>query len=490
LGVLNVAQIGNPVSLTCSERSATDEYDIITHIMDPIFRFNQDAQLESIVAESFELVSPAEWIIHLRPGMAFHDPKYDELTAEDVLASINACYREDGKRIIQVPASITQREVEILDDYTLKVTLGDAGTAALPNYFTDIAVTSKEYLEEIELNPDLERHPVGTGPLVFDEWVPNVGITADRFENYWGEDIAMDRVAWKIITDPFTRKSELLTGGIDILPFVIPDWVDEIEGAPNVRIESTVSSRYVFIGLPSREPPYDNGKVRQALNYAVNKDELIGQLFGGRGAVPVTGIVHPILPEADPSGDIYGYNPDLARQLLDEARAEGVSVDQITLYSPNDRYTLDKQTGEAVAGYWRDIGLNVKYVPQSRTVLFPVIQYLEATDPFLFGNGNGRLRAEYPFELWTQKREEPRSRGMQYAAGPDLWDEEINNLSLTLSGSPEAIEQARAINRKVVEFAPWVFLFNYVDFYGVSNRIDWQPYPTEQRLLHTVRLRQ
>jgi peptide/nickel transport system substrate-binding protein len=359
----------------------------------------------------------------------------------------------------------------------------------LPNYFNDIAIAPKEYLEEAELNKDLERHPIGTGPLVFDEWTPNVGITADRFADYWGDDLAMDRVDWKVITDPFTRKSELLTGGIDILPFVIPDWVDEIEASADARIESTVSSRYVYIGLPTREPPYDDSRVRQALNYAVNKEELITELFGGRGAVPVTGIVHPILPEADPSTEIYPYSPDLARQLLDEARASGVEVNKVTLYSPNDRYTLDKQTGEAVAGYWRDIGLDVEYIPQSRTVLFPVVQYLESKDPFLFGNGNGRLRAEYPFELWIQKREEPRSRGMQYAAGPDTWDQRINDLSLTLSGSPESIEMARALNAEVVEFAPWIFLFNYVDFYGISNRIDWQPYPTEQRLLHTVRLR-
>ncbi len=81
----------------------------------------------------------------------------------------------------------------------------------------------------------------------------------------------MDQVTWKIITDPFTRKSELLTGGVDILPFVIPEWVDEIDTAPNVRIESTISSRYLFIGLPVREPPYNNIRVRKALNYAVKR---------------------------------------------------------------------------------------------------------------------------------------------------------------------------------------------------------------------------
>jgi hypothetical protein len=79
---------------------------------------------------------------------------------------------------------------------------------------------------------------------------------------------------------------------------------------------------------------------------------------------------------------------------------------------------------------------------------------------------------------------------MQYAAGPDQWDQQINDLALTLSGSPEAIELGRALDSAVVDFAPWVFLFNYVDFYGVSDQIDWKPYPTEQRLLHTVRLRQ
>jgi ABC-type transport system substrate-binding protein len=134
--------------------------------------------------------------------------------------------------------------------------------------------------------------------------------------------------------------------------------------------------------------------------------------------VPVNEVIHPILPEADPSREVYPYNPDLARQLLEEARAEGVSIDQITLYAPNDRYTLDKQTGEAVAGYWRDIGLNVEYIPQSRTVLFPIVRSLEAKDPFLYGWGNSRVRYDYPFESLIQKREEPRSRGIQICRRP------------------------------------------------------------------------
>jgi ABC-type transport system substrate-binding protein len=252
LRVLNVAQIGNPVSLTCSERAATDEYDSITYFMEPIFQFNHEAKLEGVVAESFEMRSPTEWIIRIRPGMKFHGPEYGELTAEDVVASIDDCYREDGPRISQIPSSIVQRQVEILDDYTIKVTLAEPGTAALPNYLSDVAVTAKGYLEKMKADSSLRERPMGTGPLVFKEWAPNVRIVGERFEDYWGPEIAMDRVVWKIITDPFTRKSELLTGGVDILPFVIPEWVDEIDAAPNVRIESTISSRYLFIGLPAR----------------------------------------------------------------------------------------------------------------------------------------------------------------------------------------------------------------------------------------------
>lgn len=484
---LVVAQFGDPVDLSCWDWTAVDELDILQHFAEPIFRFDREGNIEGIVAESWEMVKPTEWILHIRKGMKFHDPEYGELTAEDVVASLDACFDPEARAIKKQAGVVAGRKVEILDNYTIRVTFPEPGTAALPNLWTYTAITSKKYLEQV--GKDFPRRPMGTGPYKFVEWVPNVRVVAERFTDYWGPDPGVNRLVWRIIPDAFTRKSEFLTGGVDILPFMNAEWVPEVEANPNVRVEPILSARYIMVILPCRVPPYTDKRVRQALNYAVNKEEIVEQLFQGIGAALPVGVVNPIIPEADRTRVIYPYNPEKAKQLLDEARADGVVIPPLKLYATNDRYVLDKEMGEAIAGYWRDIGLEVEYIPESRTTLFPKSQAFEMKDAHQVGFGNTQMRADYPFSLWLQKRTNPDSRGYHYAAGPDEWDAMISQLVALPSGSPESIKLARELDELFIDYAPWVFVTNFVDLFGVSNKVEWKPYPFESRYFFDVKPR-
>ena len=484
---LKVGQFGDPVTLDCWDWTAVDELDILQHFVEPLFRFDREGKIHGVLVESWEMKDPTEWTLNIRKGVKFHDPAYGELKAEDVVASLKACFDPEGRAVKKQRGVVSNMGLEIVDDYTIRVKFPEPGTAALPNVWTYTAITSKKYLEEV--GKDFARKPMGTGPFKFVEWVPNVRIVGERFEDYWGQDPGVERIVWRIIPDAFTRKGEFLTGGLDILPFMEAAWVPEVEENPDVRVESVLSARYIMVVLPVGEPPYNDQRVRQALNYAVNKEEIVEQLFLGIGATLPRGVVNPIMPEADPSRVIYPYDPEKAKQLLDEARADGVEIPPLTLYAPSDRYVMDKEMGEAVAGYWRAIGLDVEYIPESRTTLFPRVMGLEMKDPFLIGFGNTLLRADYPFSLWIQKRYDPPSRGSYYARGPDEWDELISKLASLPSGSAEAIELARKLDEQVIEYAPWVFVVNFVDLFGVSNRVEWKPYPFESRYFFDVKPR-
>ena len=482
---LKVAQFANPVDLTCWDWSSVDDLDILQHFAEPVFRFDREGNVTGAVAEEWEMISPTEWTIKIREGMKFHDPAYGELTAEDVVASLEACFQPEGRNIKRMPGVVANMEMEIVDDYTISVKFPEPGTAALPNVWTYTAITSKAYLDEV--GADFTRKPMGTGPFVFAEWTPDVEIVGERFEDYWGENPGVERLVWRIIPEAFTRKSEFLTGGIDVLPFMVSEWVPEVATNADVRVEPILSARYIMVILPVGEPPFDDIRVRQALNYAVNKQEIVEQLFVSVGAVPPSGVVNPILKEGDKTRELYPYDPEKAKQLLDEARADGVEIGPITLYAPNDRYVMDKEMGEAVAGYWRDLGLEVEYIPESRTTLFPRVMGLEVTDPVLIGFGNTLLQASYPYNIWLQKRYEPPSRGSHYAQGPDEWDEKINELNAMLSGSEESIALARELDELYIEYAPWVFVVNFVDLFGVNNDVDWKPYPFESRYFLDVK---
>jgi hypothetical protein len=108
----------------------------------------------------------------------------------------------------------------------------------------------------------------------------------------------------------------------------------------------------------------------------------------------------------------------------------------------------------------------------------------------MVGFGNTQMRADYPFNLWIQKRDDPPSRGSYYARGPDEWDAMIDELVSLPSGAPETIELARELDDQVVEYAPWVFVLNYIDLFGVSEEVDWQPYPFESRYLWDAQAKQ
>jgi peptide/nickel transport system substrate-binding protein len=386
------------------------------------------------------------------------------------------------------PGVVANMKLEKVDDYTVRVVLPEPGSAGLPNNWTYTAISSKEYLEEV--GDDFNTKPMGAGPFKFVEWTPNISIVGERNPDYWGPDPMVDRITWRVLPDPFTRKSEFLTGGIDVLPFMDASWLPEVNANSNVHVETVLSARYIMVILPTGEPPFDDQRVRQALNYAVNKEEIVSQLFQDVGAVLPTGIVNPIIPEGRTDNRVYPYDPDRAKELLDEARADGVEIGKITLYATNDRYALDKEMGEVVAGYWRAIGLDVDYVPQPRTVLLPKSQALEMKDPHMVGFGNTQLRADYPFNLWLQTRTSPASRGSVYAAGhPAEWDQQIEELASLASGSPESIELARKLDDQFIDWAPWVFVTNYVDLYGVSNKLDWKPFPFESRFFIDVTAR-
>ncbi len=485
---LFVAQIGNPVSLTCWDYSATDEADILVYFADAMFSADRDAVITGSAVDEWEMESLTSWRLHLREGMKAHDPKYGVLDAEDAVASMDSCLREGAKSITRNPAPIVHREVEILDENTFRMTLQEPGAATVPNYLGNyVFVSPKEYLAEVE---DFSKSPLGGGALRFVEWLPNERIVGERFEDWWGPELAFDRIEWRIIPDAFTRKAELLTGGLDILPFLVPEVAEEVESNACCRVSSTLSARFVYAVLPVRRAPYDDVRVRQALNYAIDKQEIVDTLFRGIGAIPMTGINHAFLPEYDPNRVGYPFNPEKAKQLLAEARADGVTIDEVNLFATNDRYTLDKETGEAVAGYWRDVlGLEVEYFPQSRSELFPKGMALEMQDPWQIGNGNSLVRVDGPYALWFQKRSDPRSRGDEYAAGTDEWDKLIDDLSLTASGSPESIKLSRELDRIYTEFAPWAFLVNYIDLYGINDRIEWEPYSTERRLFYDLKLK-
>jgi peptide/nickel transport system substrate-binding protein len=484
---LVIAQLGNPTALDGWNWAATSEQDILAHIQETLVEYDRQAKLHPLLAERLEMKTPAEWVITIRKGVKFHDPDLGELTADDVKASIEANLRKGTAMSLRVPAAMRDGTLEVIDAHTLRWKLKDPGLVTLPQWLVDEYITSKKYLER-EGYDGAARRPVGTGPYKFVEWSPNQRVVMEVFPGYWQPLPSFDRLIWRIIPDPSTRKNEFLTGGIDVLPFVTPEIVPEIEANPNLRIETTLSTRMMFIVLPVGNPLLADKRVRLALNLAVNKREIIEQLFRGIGAAELTAPLPLTVAERNPKIEGYPYDPVKAEQLLKEAGAIGKTL---TLEAPYNRYTLDREIGEAIAGYWEAVGLRVEYKPQDFAVFSPKVLRGSPewpTNPFLVGFGDGRYLADYMYTLWIEKKPGG-SRGAVYTKGPDRWDEWMREISLLGLQEPRRLELLYKLQEEIMDFVPWVLVLNYKDIYGLSSKVDWKPFPNENRKMYDAKPR-
>jgi peptide/nickel transport system substrate-binding protein len=195
---------------------------------------------------------------------------------------------------------------------------------------------------------------------MLNEWVPGDRIVLDKNPNYWREGYpTLDRITFRPITESSTRAAAIQTGEVDVVSRLSPDEAAAIEGADGVNIIEYPTNRVYYITFNNLTSgvgePTEDAVVRQALNYAVDVEGIIGALFNGKGR-QATGFVTPADFGYDDDLAPYSYDPDKARELLAEAGfADGFDMD---MGCPSGAYTNFEQVCEAVAAQLGEVGVN------------------------------------------------------------------------------------------------------------------------------------
>ena len=291
-------------------------FDVSTGNFKPIFfeaplRISDEGDFEPWLAESWEESEDGLSVtLNLRQGVMFHNGR--EMTADDVVWSVEHAMSEDFGHHLSDRFQLTT-EVEKIDDYTVKI-IYDQVSPKLDG-IAKMHIFPQEALENIE------TVPIGTGPFKFEEWVPGDRLVATKFEDYWQEGLPyLDEVVIKPIPDEQSRMVNLLAGGVDALRGVPLADKTLLEQAPEVIVTSSPPgfSFYAFI-MNINEPPFDNHLVRQAMNYAVDREKIAQTAFHG-AEIP---FLEPY-PETswayDPTlADYYTFDLEKAKELLTEA---------------------------------------------------------------------------------------------------------------------------------------------------------------------------
>lgn len=307
-----------------------------------LFRLNTDFEVVPDLAESWSQPSPEEWVIKIKEGVLFHDGT--EMTSEDVKYSLDRS--REMPKVQQVLSEVNS--VEVVDTYTVKIT---TNSAFAPFLYTLVhagtSIVPKAYAE----SDDNFASPVGSGPYTFVEWVSGDRVVLAKNDAYFDADNMGQsaQITFKVIPEGTSRTIALETGEVDVVDELPTMDISKVEDASDLTLYQKPSTRINFFAMNTEKAPFDNILVRQALNYAVDKEAIIAVALDGAG-VQADSVLAPSFLGYKKGP--YSYDPEQAKALLVEAGyPDGFEMSIMT--SGDER----KRIAEIIQANFMDIGV-------------------------------------------------------------------------------------------------------------------------------------
>jgi ABC-type dipeptide transport system, periplasmic component len=328
--VLVVGQIAEPASLDPHVSTAANDFRIAVNIYDGLVR-NKPGTLEIEPALATDWTISEDGLVYtftLREGVSFHDGT--PFNAEAVKFNFDRMLDESHPFASTGPFPLafffsSVESVEAVDELTVRFTLNEPFAPFMSNLASPTGLIVSPAAVEAS-GADYGRNPVGTGPFKFEEWQSNTRVVVSRNDAYWDGPPALEAVIFRPITDANTRVAEMLSGGIDVLLETPPDNVGQFRDDPGFQVVEAVGPHVWYVMLNAKEGPFADVRVRQAVNYAVNKESLVNDVLQGTAEVSA-GPIPPAFNWAyNEDVEPYPYDPERARELLAEAGAEGASL--------------------------------------------------------------------------------------------------------------------------------------------------------------------
>lgn len=339
--------------------------DITVNIFDNLVRFKRGTtEIEPSLAKSWETSEDGlTWTFHLREGVKFHDgtPFNAEAVVFDIRRQLNPDhpYYFEGQYPYANFSLGMIETIKAIDEYTVEIKLNQPYAPFLKNlamFATGIVSPTavKEYGE------DVFKHPVGTGPFKFEEWVKDDHITLVANEDHWDGRPYLDKLIYRIIPKNSVRLLELEKGNIDMMQGLNPTDISKVENNSDLEIKEDPGLNIGYIALHNEKEPFDNKLVRKAMNYAINKEEICEQLMKGV-AVPAEGPLPPTMWGYNEDLTGYPYNPEKAKELLKEAGYEdGFSFTLRTYSAPRAYNPLGARLATVVQQYLKEVGIDAE----------------------------------------------------------------------------------------------------------------------------------
>lgn len=349
-GALNVGVQLEPPNLdpTSGAAAAIDEI-VYANLFEGLTRIEEDGSVSPLLAESWTVSDGGRvYDFKLREGVRFHDGT--AFDAEDVVFTLDRA-RAPGSTNAQRPIFETIERVEAAGSYAVRVTLKEP-LGAFPAYlgWGDAVIVAPESA------PANASHPVGTGPFKFSRWRKGASATLVRNEDYWGARPALDRINFIFIPDPTAAFAALMAGDVDGFPnYPAAENLGLIERDKRFNIVTGTGEGEMILAINNGKPPFDDIRVRRALNHAIDKRTVIDAGLFGYGE-PIGSHFPPHHPAYEDLTGLYPYDPQEARRLLAEAGYPNGFRTTLTLPPP----AYARRGGEVIAAQLEAVGVKVE----------------------------------------------------------------------------------------------------------------------------------
>ena len=417
------------------------------------------------LAESWELIGDTLWKFKIRKGVRFHDGSI--LYAGDVKYTLDRVTREgavDGQTSPRKSLFEPISEVTVEDDDTVFIKTSHPWPN-LPMMLSLQEIVPKNYLETVG-SKEFTAHPVGTGPFQFIGAEPGKNIILERFDDYYGgsplkppvQTASLKKIIFKVVPLHLDQLSMLKTGKCDLIYNVPPESIDILKMASGIRVLKAPATRSHFAEINCVKPPFNDTRVRQAMNYGVDIDSMVKNQFKGQA----TGLSTILLPDSfgyNPDLKPYPYDPFLSRQLLQAAAFPHERF--IDVYTSRDELIL----ADSIVLYLTKLGLRPRMVISSESR--PGTKGADAPwDIFVGSWGNTTLD---PAGILL-----PKLKSNGYGNFSGFASTELDTLMLKAQRSMNEMimrQYYHQIQTVIFDQAPMIFGYASNEFYAIRDRV-------------------
>lgn len=427
---------------------------MLGNLCEPLVAFDADMRVVPALAVRWENPDDLTWIFHLRPDVLFHDGRAMEVA--DVVASL-----ERSRRHPQSKTSgflVAAAAIEATDPRTLTIRTAEPYPILL-NKLTYLCIVPRDAPVHVE-------HPVGTGPYRLVEHLGGERLQLEAFEDYWGEPAPEPRAEYLFVADSQRRLELLLAGEVDAVNYLAPEQAVTVNDHPEARLETRSSLEVAYLQMSLAQPPFDDPRVREALDLALDRRRLVVDELRGYGET-VAQMVGP---------NVFGFAPELRARPADPIRARQLLAE--AGYPDGLDLVLEHREGRSPAGVVEqlaEVGVRVETVARPWSEMYP--RLTSGLVPFYFGGWvctSGDASDLFDQKIHTRDPE----RGYGAANSNDYSDPELDRLIEASGGTLNMVERRAMLQEAVTRLAAsraFLALYTSSDLYGLGRTVHFEP---------------